>query len=294
RDALAAGGARLGDDVPGGVTPVGRHLPPTGGRVLGRAHRLEQDLLGGDAEAEHQGEVAVVGEEPVVAGAQLVGEAEQQGLVDGPGDAGQQEVVAQLLGRVGGQAGGELVAGGRPGRPGRGRRPRRLPALVRLVALLRLPGLPRRLRLGLRGLLLRLRLGVLLPALLAVLRALAADGELGLVVGDRGDLRAAVAVAAVAGSGRLVAVGHRRAQVDDLAVRYRPHRLAPAETHLDPPGRFDGWLTPMVAHLTNVREGSSAICVPNGGMTPRLARLTTPGSAGTTSPLPWHLATTLR
>jgi len=50
----------------------------------------------------------------------------------------------------------------------------------------------------------------------------------------------------------------------------------------------------MVAHLTNVREGSSAICVPNGGMTARLARLTTPGSAGTTSPLPWHLATTLR
>src|SRR5690606_19602212 len=317
RDALAAGRARLGDDVPGGVAPVGRHLPPAGGGVLGRADRLEQDLLGGDAEAEYQGEVAVVGEEPVVAGAQLVSEAEQEGLVagagdleehpalllqsdlavvDGPGDAGQEEVVAQLLGRVGGQPGGEIVAGGRVGLLRCLRPLRLLGGLLRRLRL-RLGGLLRllaRLAPGLRRLLLRLRLARPAVLLLAVLRALAADGELGLVVGDRGDLRAAVAVAAVAGAGRLVAVGHRRAQVDDLAVRYRPHRLAPAETHLDPPGRFDGWLAPMVAHLTNVREGSSAICVPNGGMTARLARLTTPGSAGTTSPLPWHLATPLR
>src|SRR5690606_40602227 len=99
--------------------------------------------------------------------------------------------------------------------------PRRLPALVRLVALLRLPGLPRRLPLGLRGLLLRLRLGVLLPALLAFLLpalARAVVGEVGLVVVDPGGDRIAVAVSAVAGAGRLVAVGHRRAQVDDLAV----------------------------------------------------------------------------
>src|SRR5690606_1931435 len=200
-------------------------------------------------------------------------------VVDGPGDAGQEEVVAQLLGRVGGQPGGEIVAGGRVG----------LLRCLRPLRLLRLlGGLLRRLRLrlggllrllarlapGLRRLLLRLRLARPAVLLLAVLRALAADGELGLVVGDRGDLRAAVAVAAVAGAGRLVAVGDRGAQVDDLAVPYRPHRLAPADTHLDPPGRFGGWLAPMVAHLTSVREGCSAICVPTGAQTARLARLT--------------------
>src|SRR5690606_14683020 len=212
-------------------------------------------------------------------------------VVDGPGDAGQEEVVAQLLGRVGGQPGGEIVAGGRVG----------LLRCLRPLRLLRLlGGLLRRLRLrlggllrllarlapGLRRLLLRLRLARPAVLLLAVLRALAADGELGLVVGDRGDLRAAVAVAAVAGAGRLVAVGDRGAQVDDLAVPYRPHRLAPADTHLDPPGRFGGWLAPMVAHLTSVREGCSAICVPTGAQTARLARLTPWGRPA--PPPPYH------
>jgi hypothetical protein len=135
RDALAAGRARLRHDVAVAVAPVRRHLAAAGRGVIGRAHRLEQDLLGRDAEPQHEGEVAVVGEEPVVARPELVGEAEQQGLVarardleehaalllqcdlavvDGPRDAGEQEVPPQLLGRVGADVVG-TVGGGRKG-----------------------------------------------------------------------------------------------------------------------------------------------------------------------------------
>jgi hypothetical protein len=120
--ALAARGARLSDDVALAVAPVGRHLAAARGGVVGRPDGLQQDLLGRDAEAEHQRQVAVVGKEPVVAGAQLVGEPEQERLVprtrdleehpalllqgdltvvDRPRHAGEQQVAAQLLGRVG-------------------------------------------------------------------------------------------------------------------------------------------------------------------------------------------------
>ena len=55
RDALAAGRARLGDDVERLVAPVGRHLAAARRRVVGRADRLEQDLLGGHARGRASG-----------------------------------------------------------------------------------------------------------------------------------------------------------------------------------------------------------------------------------------------
>ena len=164
RQALAAGGARLRDDVRAAVAPVGRHLAPARGRVVGRPDRLEQHLVGRHAQAQHQRQVAVVGKEPVVAGPQLVGERQVQRLVagagdleehaalllqrdlaivDAPRDVGEQQVVAQLVARVGlgarhrGRLGGlgrrRLCAlhdpepGGRPlGSLGLVRRPRRI------------------------------------------------------------------------------------------------------------------------------------------------------------------------
>jgi hypothetical protein len=65
---------------------VARHLAAARRRVGGGADGLQQDLLGGSAEAEHEGPVPVVGEEPVRPGAQLPSQAEQQGLVTRPGD----------------------------------------------------------------------------------------------------------------------------------------------------------------------------------------------------------------
>ena len=65
---------------------MARHLAPARRGVVGRADRLQQHLVGRDAERERERAVAVVGEEPVVAGAQVTGEAEQQRFVAGAGD----------------------------------------------------------------------------------------------------------------------------------------------------------------------------------------------------------------
>ncbi len=152
RQALRAGRARLRDDVGRAVAPVGRHLPPRGGRVGRGPDGLEQHLLGADPEAQHERQVAVVGEEPVVAGPQLPGEAEVERLVAGAGnleehpalllqrdlavvdragDQRQQHVVAQLVGRVGVGAGGPVLHDPQPGAGAPAvlrmvRRPRRL------------------------------------------------------------------------------------------------------------------------------------------------------------------------
>ena len=86
REALAARRARLAHDVARRVTPVTRHLATARRRVVRAADRLKQDLERRDAETEDEGAVPVVGEEPVVAGAQRPGEAEQQRLVAGARD----------------------------------------------------------------------------------------------------------------------------------------------------------------------------------------------------------------
>ena len=116
-EALAAGRARLRDDVAVGVPPVRGHLPTPRRRVGGAAHRLEQDRGRRDAEPEHERLVPVVREEPVVRRPQLPGQPEEQRLVtgardleeharlllqrdlavvDGPRDAGQPEVLDRL------------------------------------------------------------------------------------------------------------------------------------------------------------------------------------------------------
>ena len=83
---LGAGGGRRGDDVELAAAQwEGIWRPPRGG-IGGRADGLEQLLFGGDAEGEAEGAVAIVGEEPVVAGAQSEGGGDQQGLVAGAGD----------------------------------------------------------------------------------------------------------------------------------------------------------------------------------------------------------------
>ena len=107
---------RLGDDVVRPVAPVARHLAAARRRVVGRADRLQQDLGRRDAEAEHERPVAVVREEPVVAGPQRAGQAEQQRLVAGAGDL--EEDPALLLE-------GDLPVVEGPGDAGPGAGPRR-------------------------------------------------------------------------------------------------------------------------------------------------------------------------
>ena len=58
-----------------------RHLPPTGCGIGGGADRLHQHLGRRDTERERERAVAVVREEPVVSGPQVVRESEQQRLV---------------------------------------------------------------------------------------------------------------------------------------------------------------------------------------------------------------------
>ena len=76
--ALAARARRLRHDVQLARAPVARHLPAAGRGIGRRADRLQQHLERRDAEREDERAVAVVGEEPVVAGPEVPGEPEQQ------------------------------------------------------------------------------------------------------------------------------------------------------------------------------------------------------------------------
>ena len=117
---LRAGRARLGHDVPVGGAPVRRHLASAGRRVGDGADGLEEEVVRRHTEPENQRLIAVVGEEPVVAGPQRAGEAEPERLVPGardlevhlrlllqgllaavdrPRQAGEPEVGDRLLGR---------------------------------------------------------------------------------------------------------------------------------------------------------------------------------------------------
>ncbi len=68
--ALGAGGAGGGEDVDLRVRPVAGHLPAAGGGVELGAHRGQEHVPGGHAQPVGQGPVAVVQEEPVLAGPQ--------------------------------------------------------------------------------------------------------------------------------------------------------------------------------------------------------------------------------
>src|SRR5262249_57022456 len=63
------------------VAPVRRHLAGAGIRVLFGGHGGEQLVVGRDAQAQRKSAVAVVGEEPVVAGPQQQPGGGQNGLV---------------------------------------------------------------------------------------------------------------------------------------------------------------------------------------------------------------------
>jgi len=58
-----------------------RHLSSGVGRIVFRSHRREEHLVGGDAEGETEGAVAVIGEEPVDARSQLSSRRDQNSLV---------------------------------------------------------------------------------------------------------------------------------------------------------------------------------------------------------------------
>ena len=65
---LGAGGGGTGDDVEGGVAPVGGHLATTGTGIGGGTDGLEEHVEGRHAEGEGEGAVAVIRIEPVVTG----------------------------------------------------------------------------------------------------------------------------------------------------------------------------------------------------------------------------------
>ena len=68
------------------AAPVGGHLAAAAGRVGGRADGLQQHVVGRNAEGQAERAVAIVGEEPVVAGTQGQGSADLQRLMAGAGD----------------------------------------------------------------------------------------------------------------------------------------------------------------------------------------------------------------
>ncbi len=74
------------DDVELAAGPVRGHLAAAAGGVVGGADGLQKLLLDGVAEGEAEGAVAVVGEEPVVAGPQGHAGGDEQGFVAGAGD----------------------------------------------------------------------------------------------------------------------------------------------------------------------------------------------------------------
>ncbi len=119
-DALAPRGTRLRHEVDLALAPMRRHLATARRRVLDRADGLHHDLRRRHAEPERQRLVAVVREEPVVRRSQQAGQRQPDRLVagagdleehpalllhvdlavvDGPRDAGEAEVVDQLVDR---------------------------------------------------------------------------------------------------------------------------------------------------------------------------------------------------
>ena len=83
---LSSGGRRGGEDIVLAAAPVRRHLAATGGRIGGSANGLQEHGFRGHAQGEAEGAVAIVGEKPVVAGAQVGGGGQQQGFMPGAGD----------------------------------------------------------------------------------------------------------------------------------------------------------------------------------------------------------------
>ena len=94
---LGAGGRGLRDHVEPRVAPVRGHLPAAGARVVLRPDRAQHHLVGRHAELEHQGPVAVVGVEPVVAGLEDQARRDEHRLVAGAADLEEDPVLALEL-----------------------------------------------------------------------------------------------------------------------------------------------------------------------------------------------------
>ena len=84
--ALRADAAALRRDVEAPVAPVRRHLPAGVGRVVHGADRREEHLERRHAERQAERAIAVVREEPVVAGAELQAGRDEDGFVAGAAD----------------------------------------------------------------------------------------------------------------------------------------------------------------------------------------------------------------
>ena len=77
------------------VAPVGGHLAAAGGRVVRRRPRPASSIsCGRDAEGEAEGAIAVVGIDPVVAGAQSHAGGDLDGFVAGAADLEEDAVLA--------------------------------------------------------------------------------------------------------------------------------------------------------------------------------------------------------
>ena len=83
---LGSGGRRGGEDIVLAAAPVRRHLAATGCRIGGSTDGLQEHGFRGHTQGEAQGAVAIVGEKPVVTGAQIGGGGQQQGFMSGTGD----------------------------------------------------------------------------------------------------------------------------------------------------------------------------------------------------------------
>ena len=83
---LGSRGRGGGKDVVLAAAPVRGHLAAAGGWIGGGADGLHEHGFGGDAQGQAESAVAIVGEEPVIAGAQVGGGGQQQGLVPGAGN----------------------------------------------------------------------------------------------------------------------------------------------------------------------------------------------------------------
>src|SRR5579864_9288459 len=83
---LGARWRRLSNDVESPVSPVRRHLPATGTGIIGRAHGLEQHLVGSSPQGKHQRPVTVIRIEPVVRWPEAEGGSDADRFMPSPGN----------------------------------------------------------------------------------------------------------------------------------------------------------------------------------------------------------------
>ncbi len=83
---LGAGDRRAAEHPAAGQRPVVGHLPAPAAGITLLGEEAEEDLLGRQAQGEHQGEVAVVGEHPVDLAVEGERRAQLDGLLPGGGD----------------------------------------------------------------------------------------------------------------------------------------------------------------------------------------------------------------